>query len=784
MSSADVFEKLGRGVLQARAALDVGVMTQYRRTLPDSVSFPFLSSLFGLGLTGPGARDMFEMEALHLLHTDKVLSDILPDAGTGVPDPKKAREFVDYVVNAPTSRASEALKKFLKSSAGFIPPAPGGPAAPSRLPGSPPQGSPPAPAQKKEEDIRLSARRLRGYAFDPSLATDFALQSINENLYVVPWEEELAPGPVGEYLEVIDHDPSSNCFYEPVDLNQKYLLAQDGLKPTEVNPKFHQQMVYAVAMTTIGNFERALGRPALWNGYRVYQEGGNELKEDTYLQRLRVYPHALRERNAYYSPQKKALLFGYFPASETRGEGRFPNGLVFTCLSHDIVAHETTHALLDGLHRRYIEPTNPDALAFHEAFADIVALFQHFTFPNIVRDQILRTGGNLRGHENLLGQLALQFGRSTRYQGALRDAIGTIDEVSGQWQPLKPDPDAYLNVSEPHARGAVLVAAVFDAFLNMYARRTEDLLRIASGGTGLLRPGRIDVDLAERLGHEAARCAGHVLTMCIRALDYCPPVDTTFGDYLRALITADYDIDLSDEQRFRVAFIDAFRRRGIYPRGLRVMSEDSLRWSPITLDESRRRMGGLLRVLTKFFTRANVVQNRRLLWETTRDFRAEVHSYAPETLAMLGLDPDPAQKVEIHTLWASQRRTPHGDRINQVFLGITQKKMVHPPDHPLGGQVAFRGGSTLVIDLDPNALERAAHPSPDDAESYGAHRRRHDDDVPGLKVRYCITKSIFDAERLKRQLEFQTRGVIPAMRATYWQDGEGLEPLGMLHRGC
>ena len=31
------------------------------------------------------------------------------------------------------------------------------------------------------------------------------------------------------------------------------------------------------------------------------------------MRRLRIYPHALRDRNAFYSPDKKALLFGYFP---------------------------------------------------------------------------------------------------------------------------------------------------------------------------------------------------------------------------------------------------------------------------------------------------------------------------------------------------------------------------------------------------------------------------------------------------------------------------------------
>jgi len=49
--------------------------------------------------------------------------------------------------------------------------------------------------------------------------------------------------------------------------------------------------------------------------------------------------------------------------------------MVFTCLSHEIVAHETAHALLDGMARGLVAPTNRDMLAFHEAFADVIALF-------------------------------------------------------------------------------------------------------------------------------------------------------------------------------------------------------------------------------------------------------------------------------------------------------------------------------------------------------------------------------------------------------------------------
>jgi hypothetical protein len=152
-----------------------------------------------------------------------------------------------------------------------------------------------------------------------------------------------------------------------------------------------------------------------------------------FVPRLRVYPHALRQANAYYDPHRKALLFGYFQASPANPQLQLPGGTVFTCLSHDIIAHETTHAILDGLHRRYIAPTHPDTRAFHEAFADLVALFQHFSFPDVLKHQIARTRGDL-SQENLLGQLAQQFGPATGGYGSLRDAIGEYDD-QGRWKP-------------------------------------------------------------------------------------------------------------------------------------------------------------------------------------------------------------------------------------------------------------------------------------------------------------------------------------------------------------
>ena len=99
---------------------------------------------------------------------------------------------------------------------------------------------------------------------------------------------------------------------------------------------------------------------------------------------------------------------------------------VFTCLSHDIVAHETTHAVLDGLHRALPGATNPDVLAFHEAFADIVAIFQHFTLPELLRFEIARLRGDLT-QASMLSDLARQFGQSLHNGRALRRALDRPD---------------------------------------------------------------------------------------------------------------------------------------------------------------------------------------------------------------------------------------------------------------------------------------------------------------------------------------------------------------------
>jgi len=65
---------------------------------------------------------------------------------------------------------------------------------------------------------------------------------------------------IGGRIAVIDYDTTNECYYPPVDLDASEILIANGLDPSEADPHFHQQMVYAIASETIRYFERALGR--------------------------------------------------------------------------------------------------------------------------------------------------------------------------------------------------------------------------------------------------------------------------------------------------------------------------------------------------------------------------------------------------------------------------------------------------------------------------------------------------------------------------------------------
>lgn len=478
--------------------------------------------------------------------------------------------------------------------------------------------------------------------------------------------EELAPGPRGYRVRVIDYDSTTKILYPPLE----YRVLESGLyndpfidEPDSVllnDPLFHAQNVYAIVMRTLARFEYALGRRVSWS-FMGHQ--------------LQIAPHAFADANAFYSKRDQALLFGYFPKLNG-AEGDDP-AMIFTCLSHDIVVHETTHALLDGLRERYTDPSSPEQAGFHEGFADIVALLSIFSLPKVVAS-IIDKNKNLKSRksssaspttddpesidiesltreslrESLLLGLAEEFGEqiSGTRGAALRRSVG-----------LSPSPDYIQSpeFEEPHMRGELLVAAVMNAFIEVWVRRLEGLgnrqpkkqvnqakqnLSAAQAVTPYemtaqematlnrlnrqkqLKKGGDELDYSyryldrQRVVEEGAGIADYLLTMVIRALDYTPPADIEFCDFLSAILTGDRELRPDDSKyRFRKNLLDSFKAYGMEPTSKGDGTETGV-WEPpdCELKYNRIHLESLIRDKDEMF---------RFIWENRNELGLEEQAF-------------------------------------------------------------------------------------------------------------------------------------------------------------
>jgi hypothetical protein len=371
-------------------------------------------------------------------------------------------------------------------------------------------------------------------AQDPSITTRGAALTTQ----VLAPNEHLEAGPRGHRVHVIDFDAGARVYYTP----RKHGLLRDpyanitDLDKLVRDPHFHQQNVYAIAMSTLSEFERALGRSVCWG----FDDPSHELK---------IAPHAFADANAYYSRRSESLAFGYFRPARNR--------LVYTCLSHEIIAHETTHAILDGLRNFFMRPSSPDQAAFHEGFADVVALLSVFKGRSLIEHSL----AGVVDRRNLVPSAALTWDaladnvlmRLAKELG--EDLAGVRGEPLRHSVKLKPSRN-YLTSPEyveAHKRGEVLVAIMMHAFLEVWVRRLDPIGR--DRGIALNR---------SVVAEEGAVAARQLLRVAIRALDYLPPVDMDFSSYLSALLTADAQAYPDDTRyRYREALTRWFGRYGV-----------------------------------------------------------------------------------------------------------------------------------------------------------------------------------------------------------------------------
>ena len=526
--------------------------------------------------------------------------------------------------------------------------------------------------------IHLPAyRKLRVFTQDPATPRGSAAVAELAVAY-----EPLQEGPVGSVVAVHDVNDTTGETYEPVRLDDLALVMTAGLKPSTTDPRFAQQMVYALSTATYHRFRQALGRDPQFS---FPAHAGDQIGERPVV-KLHAHPHAFEEDNACYDPDRGAIRFGYTRANDASERLNQPGSIIFTCLSHDVVVHETTHALLDGMRAEFMLPTNADVDGFHEGFADLVAVLQRFSYRELVARAIADAKGAVTSR--LLVDLARQFGETTGDgQSPLRTAFLTPGDLDA---PVPPE-HRYRPDLPAHAMGAILLRSVFDAFRTIFDQKTTRL-RSLGPADGSLPAAMIDL-----LAAQAVRIADQFVNLAIRAVDYCPPVDVRLGEYLRALLTSDYDLVPDDPWGYREALVRAFRRHGVHVEGVLDLSEDALLWR----GPERRlpRIPGMSRCDGE--TLPNILQTvlkvrPPLTEQALQRRRAQVvgrYVTEPAHLYYFGLAPrNTAKKVErpvVESVREVRRVGPDGTFNEDIVAEVVQRRRSR-------GRW-FHGGATIIL---------------------------------------------------------------------------------------
>jgi hypothetical protein len=515
-------------------------------------------------------------------------------------------------------------------------------------------------ASKGDSMATLRMRRVEVVAQDPSIRVD---GDIVTAWITIPYED-LEPGPMGYAVHVVDYDATSQTMIQPVVVPPDADLPAPPSERILSDPAYHAINVYALVMRTLHRFEFALGRRVAWG------TGGHQLK---------VVPHAFEQANAYYAEDAEALVFGYVRAGRAT---------TYFGLSHDIIVHETTHALLDGLRDGFTEPSSPDQAALHEALADIVALLSVFSLPEVLLPFVDRLPNEPEGsrrarpaaRENLLDKSVVTRERLRRtvlfgLADELRDETGDA-RVNALRRSVLIEPATDLldqwEFEEPHRRGEVLVAAILNAFIDAWADRIE----------GVRSPDSRLVS-RERVAEEGATIADLLLTMAIRAIDYTPPIHIEFGDYLSALLTADREVR-GDDSRYelRRRLLASCASYGIRP----ATDAADGSWTPPSarLARSGAHVSSLQNDRTEMF---------RLIWANRRALRLEPEAFTRvvSLRPAFRVAPEDGFHVRETVVECTQYLKLQASELADYRLAVPEGMEA---DH----EIVFRGGSTLILD--------------------------------------------------------------------------------------
>lgn len=364
------------------------------------------------------------------------------------------------------------------------------------------------------------------------------------------WEyratEPLLDGPISRRVAVIDLDPDTGAvlpgarFIPPKGKKQGCYEIKSELDFAASD--FKQVSVFTAVMKMMSIFETpdVLGRKLRWafNG-----------------EQLLIVPRAGKMPNAFYHRDSRSLQFFFVDDPDKPGE------LVYTCLSPDVVAHETTHAILDGIAPDLYNATSPQSLAMHEAIADLGAVMLAVRTDRLLREVMLATDGDIR-KAKAFNMIAQQFGAALYGEGRpLRDLFNKASMS-------KP---GELDLNEPHDLSTVLTGALYALLVNEYETiRKEDYEeKLAQEKSkrkqaGLPSPTKEEGDKIRFSvsGFALFKASEKFKRIAFRALDYLPAGEVSFADYGRAMVAAD-TYSNPDDPEPREFIKEEFERRGM-----------------------------------------------------------------------------------------------------------------------------------------------------------------------------------------------------------------------------
>lgn len=345
-------------------------------------------------------------------------------------------------------------------------------------------------------------------------------------------------GPISKRVAILDFDPKSGNLVP----GTKYIKGKkigwyedhNGVNIRKYAPhdiyqsSFMQASTFAAVLKTLDLFEKeeAMGRRLSW-AFNAPQ--------------LFVIPRAGMQANAYYHRDTHSLQFFYFPSEKEPGK------TIYSCLSRDIIAHETAHAIVDGIAPDLIDSATPQSLALHEALADIVAVLMAFT-SNTLRLRVLEeTDGSIKDLSQFTS-IAEEFGHARGHRSGLRNLLNESNLNPG-------DRENCVSRFEPHILSEVLSGALYRVMIKIH----DDL--VAKYAKRKQYASKENPSFSAS-GYALAKGAERFKRMVFRALDYLPPGCISFLDFGRAMIAVD-EVAFPENHQMRTWLRDEFERRHI-----------------------------------------------------------------------------------------------------------------------------------------------------------------------------------------------------------------------------